>query len=200
MGWDEFRASKWKHGQIDRKAEVDNYLTWFKYDETKQPSKMVKSVTVAKSRMVGSTYYGAINVWTNKDGVISNEYVGVVVLTKTRYSHISIKVMEETMGPCYYDCPKSILDMLTPTMNELAIEWRAKCYKKADSPKGKIGKLKVGSVISFPAPFDTRAGHKEGETVKLYKYRRGHWQVQGTSWGWRQQSIPDQFTVEVAAQ
>jgi len=37
------------------------------------------------------------------------------------------KDMDETMGPYYYTCPKSILDKLTPTKNKNALEWRKKC-------------------------------------------------------------------------
>lgn len=43
----------------------------------------------------------------------------------TRY-----KFMDETVGPYYYDCPKEILDLLSPPMNDYAALWRAKVEAK----------------------------------------------------------------------
>lgn len=35
------------------------------------------------------------------------------------------------MGPCESECPESILDLLTPTDNQYAIEWRGSCREYA---------------------------------------------------------------------
>lgn len=40
------------------------------------------------------------------------------------------KDMEETMGPYVYGCPDRLLDLLTPTDDESAQEWREKCREK----------------------------------------------------------------------
>jgi hypothetical protein len=37
------------------------------------------------------------------------------------------KPMDETMGPYAYNCPARILDLLTPTDNLTANEWRSRC-------------------------------------------------------------------------
>ena len=34
------------------------------------------------------------------------------------------KDIEESMGPCYYDCPLSLLDMTTGNDHDASIEWR----------------------------------------------------------------------------
>lgn len=54
------------------------------------------------------------------------------------------KDMEESIGPYYYNCPANILDLLTETKNEYAIEWRNKnrdvLSNKKPRPKIEIGK------------------------------------------------------------
>lgn len=42
------------------------------------------------------------------------------------------KPMDETMGPYYWDCPKRILDLLSPTDNEVALNWRQSCRDKRE--------------------------------------------------------------------
>ena len=37
------------------------------------------------------------------------------------------KDMDETMGPCEAECPQRILDLLGPTDNEHATDWRRRC-------------------------------------------------------------------------
>lgn len=39
--------------------------------------------------------------------------------------------LDENMGPYYYGCPASILDLLSPTANENALKWRAECRSQA---------------------------------------------------------------------
>lgn len=40
------------------------------------------------------------------------------------------KAMAETCYPYYFNCPKSVLDKLTPTNNEYANTWREQCLEK----------------------------------------------------------------------
>ena len=59
------------------------------------------------------------------------------------------KDMDESMGPCYYNCPKRILDLLTPTDNEYANRWRDECRTRLNKPK-----LVKGLVIEFDRPLN----------------------------------------------
>ena len=57
------------------------------------------------------------------------------------------------MEPYHYECPKSILKLLTPTDNELANEWREKCYEYHKQKAEKktvlvIGRQSVGPKFS----------------------------------------------------
>ena len=95
---------------------------------------------------------------------------GVVFLTSTDskdYYNFSYKDMDESMGPCYYDCPKGILDLLTPTDSEWANNWRAKCREQLEKKKNPdaLSKLPEGSVIKVVLPFDTKRYSKGAEVI-----------------------------------
>jgi hypothetical protein len=53
--------------------------------------------------------------------------VGVVVKIDRHRGEIGLKWMDESMIPFYYDCPDRILDKLTPTPYQHAVDWREKC-------------------------------------------------------------------------
>ena len=188
MGWTSYRAThyKWvgkgtkRSYVVDRKAECDAYfmegLNRGYYD-------------VLKSSMVGSVYYAAVKPLQryskDDDGneiivdIPTNEQqvFGVVFLTSTDskdYFNFSYKEMDETVGPCYYDCPKGILDLLTPTDSEWANNWRAKCRERLEEKKNpnSLSKLPEGTIIQVTMPFDTRF-YKEGDVVKLTKIKYG---------------------------
>lgn len=145
MGWTWYKAEHLtKHGKIDRKAEVDEIFG--------------PNYKVLKSQMVGSTYYGAIK--NLKTGVVS----GTVCLTQTDQNQFGYKDIDETCGPGYYKCPKSILDLLSPTSDKWANEWREECRKNLAKPK--LADLPIGSEIKFT--------YSDGEEVHLIKYPPNH--------------------------
>lgn len=165
MGWTEYHASYYKNGKVDRKAEMDNMFNW--EDENRK-------CEVLKSSMVGSTYYAAVKSLNKTNGY---ECVwAAICLTNTNireYFNFAYKDMDETCGPYKYDCPKGILDLLSPTENEYALEWRKQCYEnlaKKKNPNG-LNKLPVGTVIKVVIPFDTKY-FSAGQEVKLQKRRR----------------------------
>ena len=137
MGWTFRNARHYKtNGDVDRKAEVDSMYT-YENDTCK--------VSVLKSRMVGSVYYGAIKVEENGETTVH----GSVVLTSSDKPDFDFgyKAMSETCGPYYFDCPKSILELLSPTDNQNALEWRQACRENLAMPK--LSNLPVGSIIEY---------------------------------------------------
>jgi hypothetical protein len=64
------------------------------------------------------------------------------------------KDMEESMGPYECDCPEPILDLLTPTDNRHALQWRARCRESAAARRAKAGNAspRPGQVIVFDEP------------------------------------------------
>lgn len=199
MGWTSYRAThyKWvgkgikRSYVVDRKAECDAYfmegLNRGYYD-------------VLKSSMVGSVYYAAVKPLQryskDDDGneiivdIPTNEQkvFGAVFLTSTDskdHFNFSYKDMDESYGPCYYDCPKGILDLLTPTDNEYANNWRAKCREQLEKKKNPnaLSKLPEYTVIKVVLPFDTQR-HSKGDELTLTKRKWGSrckWFINGTN-------------------
>ena len=192
MGWTGIHATHYKKGIIDRKAECDAYfmegLNRGYFD-------------VLKSSMVGSVYYAAVKPLKKYGGEDENggkiivdipineqQVFGVVFLTSTDvkdYFNFNYKDMDETVDPCYYDCPKGILDLLTPTDNEWANNWRSKCREQLEKKKNPnaLSKLPEGTIIKVVLPCDTQR-HKAGTEVKLTKEKWGKrckWFVSGSS-------------------
>lgn len=167
MGWTEYIATEFKKGRVDRKAECDKIFNWSNETTTSK---------VLKSTMVGSTYYAAVEYTRNG----KTEVYGMVCLTSVRERYLfAYKDMSEDMGPYQYDCPKSIIDLLTPTDNEWANEWRQKCLDKKKELN--LSKLPLGTKIEATMPFDT-SHFRNGEKVILVKekgYKQAHWLVNG---------------------
>lgn len=168
MGWTEYTATEFKNGRVDRKAECDKIFNWS--DDN------ITSSKVLKSSMVGTTYYAAIEY---SKGDYKTVYA-VVCLTSVRERYLfAYKDMSEDMGPYQYDCPKSIIDLLPPTDNEWANEWRQKCLAKKKETT--LAKLPLGTQIEVTMPFDT-SHYRNGEKVILTKekgYKQAHWLANG---------------------
>lgn len=184
MGWTSYNATHYKKGKVDRKAECDSIFNDVMV--TRDSDIPIGKFEVLKSAVVGSTYYAAVKktkfaTETEPEDV---KVFAAVCLTSTDmkdYFNFAYKDMDETMGPYKYDCPKGILDLLTPTDNEYANEWRKKCYEniaKKKAPNG-FNKLPVGTVIKVVMPFDTNY-FKAGQEVKLEK--RIKWGSNRTEW------------------
>ena len=152
MGWYGKFASHYKNGRIDRKAECD--AEW----ENDKKYKLLKSA------LVGAVWYGAVQK--------GDEVFAVVCLTSIDDGEIMIKDMDETMGPFQYDCPKSILKLLTPTDNECANKWRAKCEEKRQLRR-ELDKLPVGTKILVKSDWEWQDGEKEHVLTKHNNGRTG---------------------------
>ncbi len=83
---------------------------------------------VIDASMRGNTIYLAVN-YTDNTG--RNEVYGAVILTGYGDGFFDTKGISENMGPCECDCPKRIINKLTPTDNEYALDWRRRCMTKA---------------------------------------------------------------------
>lgn len=87
---------------------------------------------VVKDSVVGTTYYAAVK--SPHDGSVS----ALIILThidRTGYCNFGMKWLGEEDGPYKCECPKSVLDALSPTDNENAIEWREACREKLSEKK-----------------------------------------------------------------
>ena len=165
MGWT--FTSELRLSGKSKKDYVDGICTWEgERDGVPFKAKPLKSV------FVGSTYYAAIER-LSEDG--SCEVFAVVFLTSSKPNDpdgytFGYKDMDETVGLCSYDCPASILDLLTPTDHQYAAEWRAACRERA---KLTGRKLKDGDIIELPEAIEFTDGTQANRfTVRKVKYGR----------------------------
>lgn len=138
MGWTYQNARFFKGARIDKKAEMTNIINeeW-------------GGCKVLDCSLKGGVYYAAVERFKDKDKK-ERQVFGVVCLVSASDStrEFGHKDMDEDCGPFYYDCPSRILDLLTPTENFYAIEWRKKCKEnKAKDVAAQLRKLPIGSVI-----------------------------------------------------
>ena len=77
--------------------------------------------------------------------------------------------LTEAMGPCEDSCPQHILDRLTPTEKEHALDWRRRC---AENLKRRSRKLSDGDRIRLAEPVKFSDGHEGKESVVEKRGRR----------------------------
>lgn len=138
MGWDGSQITHWKNGRPDIIAEYNDRFR--DYGDFKCPLEPVKSV--AK----GSVIYSAVR---NKN---TGQVFGEVALTSKDGSYLMFKEISEAELPYYYDCPKSILNLLSPTEDENSLKWREECIKYQEEKKTNpvyLQNSKVGDMIIF---------------------------------------------------
>lgn len=173
-------------GKVDRKAECDAIYS----RETAR-----RRDTVLKSAMRGSVYYAAVETENLETGE-RHVWAGVC-LTSTRRDgsfDFGYKDMDETCSPFDCDCPKGILDLLTPTDYPYALEWRENCRKRLAEKRQKssLSALPVGSVIEFQLGARSLRLRK---CAPAYQFKRTWWMVDGGSTYFKRNHIPADFTV-----
>lgn len=207
MGWTSYEATYFKkNGDIDRKAECDAY---FMRDNASH-------YKVVKSSMKGTVYYAAVATLTKyigKDENGKNMYESIpedkqevwaaVFLTRTeegRYFHY--KDQDETAGPYEDHCPKCILDLLSDTDHELALDWRKRCRKNIQKSNklSKLDRLKNGSVIRFPSILSFTNGIDVGDEMTLTKInRKWIYEKYGTRYSLKKTYINPSYEILVEA-
>jgi hypothetical protein len=88
----------------------------------------------------------------------------IVMLLRYSRDELMFKDMDEFMGPNESDCPKRILDLLTPIdpdddRNGYARAWRERCRANLER-RAVARELEPGDVIRFPQPFSFSDGTK----------------------------------------
>jgi hypothetical protein len=158
------------------------------HDFTTEPERIIAHRTVGldASDWDGAVYMAYRSSWDEK-------VVGMVVLyarKRIRYDwredevEIYTKVVDEDMGPAEATCPKAILDLLDPTENEYATEWRRQCREYLTKPVPKKGDT---------VTFDSLISFQDGSTERCFTYLGGNlFHMFGSSWakvritGWKQ--------------
>ena len=203
MGWTSYRVeptynNKLKKYTIDRKAECDKL---FNQDMVAgKDYKVIGKFEVLKSSMVGSTYYAAVKktkfaTETEPENIRVFAAIVLTSVNNKKWFNFSYKDMDESVGPYQYSCPKSILDLLSPTDYEYAKKWRKHCYEVLEHKKdpNALGNLPVGSEIKYV--------NHNGEEIVLYKhpaayqFKRSFWMCMNGDGYVSPKHIPDNYEV-----
>lgn len=126
---------------------------------------------VIKSAMVGTTWYGACRRTNKKTG--ESVVYGETILTAIDKMEFFWKEVSEDMGPYTLECPVGILNLLSPTDNPYAQQWREKCRAKALHKnylrslwKRATDKTKTEYLL-YRLPYKMKDGYEEGDEVYL---------------------------------
>lgn len=115
-------------------------------------------------------WYAAVQYYA--DGV-PGEVIAMVCLVRWNPRdkddlHFGYKDMSEGMGPCEAACPAHILDLLTPTDNEYARDWRRRCR---DRLRLRSRKVEDGMRIRLAEPLTFTDGHEGAEFIVVKRGR-----------------------------
>lgn len=151
MGWTTI-------SKYELKNEKTDGIKQFLMDEWERNS----DYEVVGCSKVGSTVYMAIK---RSDGVV---FANIVLTSFSSYD-FEWKEMQETMMPYKFDCPKKILDMLTPTDNEYANDWRQRCL---DAKAKTRQKFNDGDIIQFDDTISFTNGYESDKFVLCVNGRK----------------------------
>lgn len=76
------------------------------------------------------------------------KFITLDLIAKDRKGGWGYKGMDETWGPCYYDCPLSLLDQADPIDSDYANAWREKVRAHHAAKKARPT-LAVGVVVTY---------------------------------------------------
>lgn len=128
--------------------ELTRLLTWETDTVRVRPLDLAIKLSVA---------YAAVET-VQKDSGHAEVWCAVILM---RYSKVKDdrfpwghKDLEESMGPYECDCPERILNLLTPTNNETARQWRLQCRERLNRP----GMPAAGTRVQFDVPIEFKNG------------------------------------------
>lgn len=129
---------------IDHRPEGESHEEFFAREVLGKRQEILASAHVAG---IGGTFYAAVR---QKD---SGEVWALVVLTTGRAgSRFGYKEMEESQGPVPCECPAHVLDLLSPTTSEHALEWRSRCRARLRHLAAVIPGARVRFELDFLTP------------------------------------------------
>ncbi len=154
-------------GHASAKAYLDDQFTYSREVDGGTAGLRVLASSCPQNR----TYYAAAQVMTNGAG---GEVFAIICKilwnpgSKTG-EQFGYKDMTESMGPCEDGCPQHILDLLTPTDEEHALDWRRRC---AENLKRRSRKIADGDRIRLEQPVTFSDGHVGQEFIVEKRGRR----------------------------
>ncbi len=124
--------------------------------------------TLLKHSVVGNIAYTLSEHPVSGEEGKTFKIISVIKIVKDE-GEFGYKDMDESMGPFYYDCPKSILKEST-IQTETAVKWRNDCTEHAKNKKKQVEKIKgLKSAMKAGDKYDMG---RFGEVTFLYHYNK----------------------------
>jgi hypothetical protein len=167
MGW-LYMNRHYMGGHATPKAYLDAQFTF-----TNAPGAdgIARGARVLASACPGNrVWYAAVQYLA--DGV-PEEVIAMVCLVRwnprdKENLHFGYKDLSEGMGPCEDSCPKHILDLLTPTTKEYALDWRRRCRANLEKRSRQI---EDGMRIRLAEPVTFTDGYEGSEFIVVKRGR-----------------------------
>jgi hypothetical protein len=97
---------------------------------------------VLRLYQVGPAVYAAVRLAKPDTINQAGDVIALVIATRHDGRYCWFKWMHEAEGPCYYDAPAELLEVLTPTDCGWAPAWRARCRETiADRAAGRPARV-----------------------------------------------------------
>lgn len=154
-------------GHVSAKAYLDDQFTYTRTIDGGTSGLKVLASSCPQNRI----YYAAAQVMNNGVGGEIFAIVCKVLWNPNSKTgeQFGYKDMTEAMGPCEDNCPQHILDLLTSTDKEHALDWRRRC---AENLKRRSRKLADGDRIRLPEAVKFSDGHEGREFIVEKRGRR----------------------------
>lgn len=153
----------WTYTSMDKGQAGDYFKNMLNWETETASNKLLRGAFKGFRE-----YYGAVETTIKATGEKRVwAFTAMIDWRKNDYNNFGYKDMDETMGPYMFNCPKTILDLLTPTDNEYANKWRNSNWERINNTL----KVKDGDIIKLKNPIRFRGG-QELDTFRVEKKGR----------------------------
>ncbi|GAB1333386.1 DUF6927 domain-containing protein [Streptomyces sennicomposti] len=153
MGWTSYRR--------DKNAETN---------EEHFAKKLDKRYKIIAHGTVEGVFYAAVRDQTTSE---VTAFIALTRWTNDPDYNFSYKDMDENCGPGDHKAPKSVLNALTPTTNEYALAWRARCRAHHAQREVLRRYLKPGTQVRLTHPVTFTSGTRS-DTFTYVRHDRAH--------------------------
>jgi hypothetical protein len=120
--------------------------------EQEFPATLMRDGRILDCATVGNVFYAAVANNDTAPYKPGKTWALIVLMRRGRGEYnFHYKEMDEGMGPVECRCPERILDRLSMTEDEFALNWRSRCQDYHDARKAK-GTIRKGETVVFTAP------------------------------------------------
>ena len=139
---------------------------WFE-DQFSFENERIKSTVLECASTLNVAYLAVEHIHKGDGERDVHAYVILTRWVRGDWYNFGQKEMSECSGPWRTRCPAKVLDLLTPTDDKYALEWRAKCRDNLAKRKARP-RLSEGAVIRLPRKIKFTNGDKLDTFVVRY--------------------------------